>query len=515
MMDKPIILLNNKNIYLYKKSIQEELYTYISKYLKKVSLQSSYSDELDIYILDEYSIISLILSGDEAITEFYEIMNKYSYNEIPVSIIQDIDNTKNSLRSVELELGKTEVIMKILEGDLSFLQKESFKKHVKYDNDKETYKFPRNKSLKIIKDLAEEKVNIEFPTCSISDRINFSLKNNTTLRYYQEEAFETLKNRNKGLMLMPISSGKNYVAIRMIDYIGKKTLILCENKSISSRWKKDLEYMLDSKDIILVENENFKVSDITICSYDLIRRNDQVFESLNSSEWGVILYDNAHKAVTEKAVEVLYLRSQYKFALASSLNRSDDKGLELGNLFRRSIYNITSQELLKKLYQKQLKYYKVDLKDIGYNTNQFITYILKKYPNKRVLIVSYGVTALEAITKDLNIDVITGSTNGHEREEIIEKYNDKKINKLCITNLIENYRVNDVDIMIALNYRGQTEIEDDFRIGTLISTIDRLKNEQEALKFYLINDQKEKEIVEHKELYLKKYGAIEGKLVLM
>ena len=252
-----------------------------------------------------------------------------------------------------------------------------------------------------------------------------------------------------------------------------------------------------------MDKKNIKYSDIIICNYDLIRRNKEVFEFLRNYDWGIVFYDNAHKAVTQKTIDVLYIKAEHKYALASTINRSDSKENELIKIFRSAMYNITAKELVQKLYLKNLIYKKLEVSE--FNKEQYIRGVIDNNSDKSILVVGYSVKSMKSIAKKLNVMLINKDTNQNERNKIVESFNNKKEKVVCCSNLIERYGFTDIDIMIDIGYRGKTPIEDHFRVGTLISTINQLDKKTYAFKYYLIGNELESEQVENKVRFLKEF----------
>jgi superfamily II DNA or RNA helicase len=194
-----------------------------------------------------------------------------------------------------------------------------------------------------------------------------------------------------------------------------------------------------------------KINKINIYSYDIIRSNvgESIIQELVDSKWGVIIYDNAHKAVTPKTVDLLYLKSNYKFAFDSTLNRSDGREQSLLNLFGGITYNISSDELINNLYQKKLECYQADLRKLKITKEEFTRCLLYKMDTKSVVIVTHQINEMERISKVLGIESINRFTKDEKRIELIKNFNDGKIKQLCIGNLVEKYPITNIDVMIA------------------------------------------------------------------
>lgn len=457
--------------------------------------------------------MSLVIFRDKPYYEFIDFLKKYSYNGIPKSLIESFEHLIENIKSVSLELGKSEIILKVMKGDLSFLidDKKFTNNNVRSRNNK-TYVYPREKNYKVLKLLSEKDVNIVFPSCNYANDIEFTERKKIKLRYYQEDSYDALVNRKAGLTIMPVNSGKSYVAIELIKYFKKETLILCEHESNCYRWRDLILDLIDiNKNDIAVcakKNDLAQHKKINIYSYDILRNaeNGQLFERLNKINWGIIIYDNAHKAVTDKAIDLLFLKAIYKFAFDSTINRSDGREINLLNLFGGVTYNITSQELVKNLFQKELQCFKVDLTNINLTKLEYANRLLFKNKEKKIVVVAHYKKDIEKISNKLNLKCIYSSINKLKRRDIINRFNNGKINRLCISNLIEKYHINDLDIMIVAGYRSKYEIEELFKIGTLVGITSQLNKITKVQMYYLIENKGDLEKVIYKEARLKKYG---------
>lgn len=514
----PLIIHKDGTIYFYKELLKNDEVE-ISNYLKRTTVQIQYTEKIEVYKIEDYSIVSLLLIDDDSIDEFINFLYKYSYNEIPDVLTKHIKTVKENMKLVSLTLTKAEIIIKVMRGDLSFLNddKKIINKLRKGKN-KETYVYPREDNYELIRYLVDKDVNMTFPSIDTEGTVEFNSKEHIVSRYYQEQAYSALVNKKKGLAVMPKGSGKTYVGIRLIQYIKKVTLILCENKDNCYRWKELLLKHLDISDddisLCIEESNKNKISKINIYSYDMIRAttDETIFERLFENKWGLVIYDNAHKVVTDKAVDLLYLQSTYKFAFDSTLSRSDGGQRSLLKLFGGITYNISSDELVNNLYQKKLECYQVDLRKVNISEVEFIRHVLKVSGERNLLVVAFKKGDMQMIHTNTGIRYVNGDIEYAERVQLVDDFNQGKLKSLCIGNLIENYSITNVDVMIAVGYRGKTEIEENFRIGTLVSTPKKLLSPTISQMFYIIESDNESNKVTKKAGYLSKWGVSMKKL---
>lgn len=509
-MYKPIVLQENGKIIFYKRLCKTEEIMAISGYLKTISKQIKVEELFEIYQLEEYSLINLVLDGSYNKEILIKFINDNSEYPFPKELLDKIDNIESNIKEVKLELGEGAVLLQIIRGDSNFIKQ--LLKDNKYieKTSNEIYRFDNNNLPQIFNKLNENNVIIRLPKCNVTSLIDININTNINKiekRYYQEQAFNFIKDKCYATLIMPIFAGKNYVALKLISYVKKKTLIFCYGKEQIERWKDQLIDLLGISDerISIYDSENFVTNDFIICNYEHISKNRKMIDKIVDSEWGIIIYDDAHKAVTNKVTDILLIKSERKIALASSLDRNDGKENKLFRVFGEAIYNITNNELIHNLYQKKLEYYPVSPEK---SKESIIREKLLAYKDKSIIIVAHEVKDVESIARSLGIDFLNKNTDENDRDEIINKFNNGYIKVVCCSNLIEKYRFTNTDVMIAAGYRGKSKIEENFRIGTLISTTNELDQIQKALIIYLYSDETEEKIVSKKIEYIKSWGLV-------
>lgn len=505
-MNKPLIIQKNKDIYFYKNICEDD--KNIEAYLKKSLMQISYNEKITIYKLDEYSIVSLLMLGEDKLKNLIDFLKENSLNEFPVEIENEVNENINSFKQVSLELGTSEIILRILKGDISSLidNNKNLKKESTYDKKTNTYKFKLEARKKLEKELIDKDINVKFSNDFIQLNQELNFKSNINLRYYQIEAIESILNSNNGLILMPPGAGKNYLAIKIIEKLKVPTLILCDN--ICEYWKENFceQTTVSESDITIIDSKNIQLKSITLCSYTQTMK-EEIFEILNNNIWGVIIYDNAHKALTDKTTKVLYLKGNYRYALASTLRRTDGKGKLLQRFLGAKLYNVTYEELVTNLYQKNSRCYLLDIRDYRIDFLNVCERILDAYKSKKILIVSRTKEENKSISDKFAIENLNGSTNKQIRRKLVEKYVEDKTSKLCISNLLEKLPITNIDIMICLSYIGASGIEEIFRLGRLRSTYNKLRQNTTAVLIDVIKDDKDYRSLEGKKEVLNIFGC--------
>lgn len=131
----------------------------------------------------------------------------------------------------------------------------------------------------------------------------YNVRSGRTLYPYQEEAVKFLTSRKKGILASEMGSGKTLAAIiAALEDKYQKILIICP-ASVKMTWKKELELLVPSDDITIVEGSKWKENRFTIINYDILKNFYEVptevvkKKELNLNDDGKIV-----KVVKEKTV---------------------------------------------------------------------------------------------------------------------------------------------------------------------------------------------------------------------
>lgn len=99
----------------------------------------------------------------------------------------------------------------------------------------------------------------------------YNERSGRTLYPYQEEAVKFLTSRKKGILASEMGSGKTLAAIiAALEDKYQKILIICP-ASVKMTWKKELELLVPSDDITIVEGSKWKENRFTIINYDILK----------------------------------------------------------------------------------------------------------------------------------------------------------------------------------------------------------------------------------------------------
>lgn len=521
MKFRPVIVHSNRNIYvIYGETKEErEIAFEAEQVLKRFVTQKTYTNQLSIYCLDDYSIWCMVVSGEESIKQFKQFLYNNSKNVIPQCIYEIIDNFNKQFKEVCLYEDKMNIIIKILRGEVLSIFKKNKKLEYIYQSEKQELIFDKVDKRKVLNKLASKQVHItkERKKQDYSNAIPLQILSKEgmqELRYYQSEAFNSVidKGFKDGIIFMPPGAGKTLVGVKLIEYLKQRTLIL--NDNTEEYWKDYISenlYLKDASEIGIIKEENDEIKPITICSYSNITK---FIDKLTDYNWELIIYDDAHRALADTYSESLDIFSHHKIAFAATLARADGKGGMLYDIIGPRLYNISWYELEVKGYQKHVKLIKIIIpknksRDSMSIKMKICQKLMKLYKDKRIAFVTYNTkkdNTNEIINSSLSIDVLDGNTDENFRREKVKSFNSDFINKICISLIFEKLQIKDIDVLVAISYQKGSEREETFRLGRVKSCSKKLDKPCTGLLYSLV-DFKEDKYFTGREVAIAQYGC--------
>jgi superfamily II DNA or RNA helicase len=197
----------------------------------------------------------------------------------------------------------------------------------------------------VIDRLEAEGFTVEDATGLISGADRVDIEFVGELRRYQLEALESwVKNRYRGVVVLPTGAGKTIVALASMAKLRVPTLIVVYTKEQMFEWiEKILKFTnLRRSDIGLYYSDEKRIGRVTIATYQSAYRHISSFYD----KFSLIVIDEAHHLPADKfrliAEQVL---APYRLALSATPYRSDGRHEDLFRLVGGIVYSKTVQEL--------------------------------------------------------------------------------------------------------------------------------------------------------------------------
>ena len=127
--------------------------------------------------------------------------------------------------------------------------------------------------------------------------LSFEPKLKLSLRDYQIEAYETwVKNGRRGVIALPIAAGKTVIALKAIEDLKVKTLILVPTLDLLNQWFENLVRYLSVPPgkIGVFGGGRREVNEVTDMTYDSACLNLERYPS----SFGLVIADECHHAVS-------------------------------------------------------------------------------------------------------------------------------------------------------------------------------------------------------------------------
>ncbi|RLE62932.1 MAG: hypothetical protein DRJ38_08715 [Thermoprotei archaeon] len=152
-------------------------------------------------------------------------------------------------------------------------------------------------------------------------KARWSWKTTVRLRQYQEEALKFWLEHGFMVLIWPFGAGKTYLAVKAIEAVSGKTLIVIPSVSLIGRWKSLLEEVfLPPKPSIGVFYGGRKVEgDIVIATYESAIRH------LANKEWELVVFDEAHHYPADRYSQIAMIKRKYQLCLTGSPFREDGR----------------------------------------------------------------------------------------------------------------------------------------------------------------------------------------------
>ena len=197
-----------------------------------------------------------------------------------------------------------------------------------------------------------------------SDLQSFNLTQ--TPRNYQQSAFESAINNQRGVFLSPTASGKSFIIFLLASFynkMGLKTLVIVPTVSLVMQMKKDFDsYTTDQLDIhsISAGVDRVSKSPIVISTWQSIYKMPKDW----FNQFGCVIGDEVHlfKATSLKSIMEKLIDCKYRYGFTGTLDGSHTNKITLEGLFGPVKQVTTTSDLMEQGLIANLKIKAIILK---------------------------------------------------------------------------------------------------------------------------------------------------------
>ncbi len=337
------------------------------------------------------------------------------------------------------------------------------------------------------------------------------------LRDYQEEALKLFKTHNNtGVVILPTAAGKTMVALKAIEKIGVKTLVIVPVLALVDQWTDRIaKYTHLRRDMIGKFADNDKeIKEVTVTTYASARLNLNILRK----HFGFIIFDECHHLPAQKTKKIAEgFPAFYRLGLTATPKR-DEKNedvltpligpeINVANLSTLSQKGYVAQfdiktiqvplsEVEREKYEEHISVYQKYLKDnnikirspqdftryliFQVNKNpeakkaltghrkarrlvfsskakiEKIEELLEQHKNEKIVLFSEFNDMVHEISKTFLIPAITHETKTLERQHILEQFNKGNYSKLVVGKILdEGWDCGDINIGVIVSGTGQ------------------------------------------------------------
>ena len=185
------------------------------------------------------------------------------------------------------------------------------------------------------------------------------------LRDYQQQAFENWLSLKKGLVILPTGTGKTILAIHIIYFIKKNTLIVVPTIDLMNQWSSALEDNL-KVEVGMVGGGIYEVKDITVITYD----SAALKMDFLGDQFALIVFDECHHLPGERNQLAARLSiAPYRLGLSATPERENGE-----ILYEQLIGPFVYRKEIQALKKKVLSPYEVKTIEIELTPKERIEY---------------------------------------------------------------------------------------------------------------------------------------------
>jgi len=326
------------------------------------------------------------------------------------------------------------------------------------------------------------------PTLTMPDLF----KNGVVLRDYQLDAVSAFLKEKLAILEIGTGGGKSEIAIEIIRRLRCRTIFIVDKISLLTQTKKRIENALGIEVGTIGAGEN-SVKEITVATIQTLNKNLPKYSAyLQTIPFAV--FDECHHTSSASYTKIAnYLgNTRYRLGLSATAWRDDGNDMAINSIVGYKCFDLSAKTLIEKgwLVDPTIKFLKVgleknEIKQLEQQTkeglinetenyadyyktfisenvkrNELIKKYVKKYKDKKIIILTKLVDHGKLLAEMTGGTHLYGETLKKNREEMMQKLKDGKINVLVstISCISEGVDIPHLDIIInAAANRGDVK----------------------------------------------------------
>ncbi len=359
------------------------------------------------------------------------------------------------------------------------------------------------------------------------------------VRHYQRDSSEVFHaggsaRGGSGVIVLPCGAGKTIVGLAIMALCKAETLILVTSITAVNQWYREIldKTLLTEDDIGVYTAQEKNDRPITITTYQMLtyrkRKTSQFphFELFNRRFWGLIIYDEVHLLPAPVFRITAEIQACRRLGLTATLVREDHKEDEVFSLIGPKRYDVPWKVLEKQGWiasaecieiriplppETRMDYALADgrakfrIASENFLKREIVERLLRHHSDELVLIIGQYIKQLKALSKDLDIPLITGVTGNATREKLYGEFRRGEIRRLIVSK-VGNFAIDLPDANVAIQVSGTfgSRQEEAQRLGRIL----RPKRDKSTAHFYSLvtRDSVEQDFAANRQLFLTEQG---------
>ena len=370
-------------------------------------------------------------------------------------------------------------------------------------------------------------------------RVNFELKLDFDLHYYQKEAlYAWIKADCRGSVILPTGAGKTLLALKAIEHVARSTLVIVPTIDLLNQWYDLLTTAFDTE-IGLLGGGYHEIEELTVTTYD----SAYIYCGDYGNRFAFLIFDEVHHLPSPSYSHIpQFSIASRRLGLTATYKRADGMHETLKELIGDVVYKksidelsgefladyeivrlyvgLTSQERIE--YEREYDIYISFVRERGlnlygggwsefarlstvdpsarramlaynrakmivlsaYKKLQVLESLLKQHVKGRVIIFTENNDFVYQISEKHLIPVITHQTKTKERKRILERFNRGEYSVIATSKVLnEGINVPEANVAIILSGSGSSR-EYTQRLGRIL----RKREGKYAILYELISE---------------------------
>jgi len=504
-------------------------------------------EHMHTYGISHLSLWNAASSGHSA-AMVLETLRKYSRFELPHNLVTEIEMFMERYGQVRISREDGKLILETVDPVLmtEFLNHRQIAPYIDQplDSRKATL-HPHTRGM-----IKMALTNIGFPAEDLAGYVtgtplDVSIRETTlegkplNLREYQLDAGRVFhaggsEKGGSGVIVLPCGAGKTLVGLAAMAKCACHTLILTTNVTAARQWIREIldKTTIRPDQVAEYTGDNKQIAPVTVATYQIItyrkRQSEDFphFEIFQKNNWGLIVYDEVHLLPAPVFRISADMQATRRLGLTATLIREDGRQKDVFSLIGPKKFEVPWKVLEQQGWiatatcteirvglrpDEKMAYAMADLRKkmtlAASNPEKFkvVRELVAKHKSDRVLIIGQYLEQLEALSADLKVPLITGSTPNPEREILYKQFRDGVIEVLMVSK-VGNFAVDipDANVLIQISGTFGSRQEEAQRLGRVL----RPKANGSLAHFYTIitKDTKEQEFGMNRQLFLTEQG---------